>query len=179
MVTNQHLTEEELINGCLIGNRKSQEILYLRYSSAMFNLALRITNDHGHAEDALQEAFLDVFIHIKQFKGNSTLGAWIKRIVIRKSLKSQKGQTKTSDITHEMKEEILSWPLHSNGDDLEKAIHELPNGYRHIFVLAVIEGFTHEEIGNLLGIAPGTSKSQLHNAKKALKISLHAYNPTS
>lgn len=162
-------SEADLISGCLLQDRIAQRQLYDRYKKAMYTLACRITGDFDDANDVLQDSFLEVFRHLDQFRGDAKLGAWIKRIVVRKSVKKRRiiGWQQAEEDELEV---AVNW-----GDDeinvahLETAIFALPDGFRSIFVLAEIEGYTHREIGEMLNISEGTSKSQLFHAKRKLR----------
>ena len=141
----------------------------------MFTIAFRIINDYDNANDALQEAFIQVFRDIKQFKGNSTLGAWIKTIVVRTSIKKFKKEDVFIQLENHQNGETISWPEEMQGEDLEKAILALADGCRTIFLLIEVEGYKHKEVADMLNISEGTSKSQLHYAKKQLQILLKDY----
>ena len=161
-------SETELITGCLLHDRVAQRLLYDRYKKAMYTLAYRITGDFDDANDVLQDAFLEVFRHLDQFRGDSTLGAWIKTIVIRKSTKKKK-IVSWQNMEEEMGE-VINWGEDEiNVAHLETAIFSLADGFRTIFVLAEIEGYTHREIAVMLNISEGTSKSQLFHAKRKLR----------
>lgn len=161
-------TEAELISGCLLHDRVAQRVLYDRYKKSMYTLAYRITGDFDDANDVLQDAFLDVFRHLDQFRSEATLGAWIKKIVVRKSTKKKRIVIwQNTDIATE---EIINWGEDDiNVAHLEAAILMLPDGFRTIFILAEIEGYTHKEIAVMLEISEGTSKSQLFHAKRKLR----------
>ncbi|KQS27964.1 RNA polymerase sigma factor [Dyadobacter sp. Leaf189] len=161
-------TEAELISGCLLHDRIAQRRLYDRYKNAMYTLAYRITGDFDDANDVIQDSFLDVFRHLDQFRGESTLGAWIKTIVIRRSTKKKR------IVIWENIDDVavggVDWGEQEiNASHLETAILALPDGFRTIFVLAEVEGYTHREIAVTLGISEGTSKSQLFHAKRKLR----------
>jgi RNA polymerase sigma factor (sigma-70 family) len=163
------MTENELVESCLANNRFSQKTLYDRYKKAMYTLAYRITANFDDANDVLQDAFLDVFLGLKNYNFQSTLGAWIRTIVIRKAYKKINNK-KIIEIKPDYNENDL--PV--NYDDyaaeyLEKAILSLPEGYRTVFVMVEIEGFSHKEVATTLDINEGTSKSQLFQAKKRLR----------
>ncbi len=149
--------------------------MYDRYCDAMFTIAFRIINDYDNANDALQEAFIQVFRDIKQFKGNSTLGAWIKTIVVRTSIKKFRKEDVFTQLEIHHNGETISWPEEMQGADLEKAILALADGCRTIFLLIEVEGYKHKEVADMLNISEGTSKSQLHYAKKQLQILLKDY----
>ncbi|WP_138478823.1 RNA polymerase sigma factor [Dyadobacter bucti] len=160
--------EAELITGCLLHDRTAQRNLYDRYKKAMYTLAYRITGDFDDANDVLQDAFLEVFRHLSQFRGDSTLGAWIKQIVIRKSMKKRRVML-WQNLDENVAEPINWGDDEINAAHLETAILSLPDGFRTIFVLAEIEGYTHREIAVMLNISEGTSKSQLFHAKRKLR----------
>jgi RNA polymerase sigma factor (sigma-70 family) len=161
-------TEAELITGCLLHDRIAQRHLYDRYKNAMYTLAYRITGDYDDANDVLQDAFLEVFRHLDQFRGDATLGAWIKQIVVRKSTK-KKRIVIWQNVDDEAGESIDWGEASINVAHLQTAILALPDGFRTIFVLAEIEGYTHREIAGMLSISEGTSKSQLFHAKRKLR----------
>lgn len=170
------MSEIELVDACLENNRLAQKELYERYKQAMFTLAYRITGDFEQAADVLQEAFLKVFKHLGSFRRESTLGAWIKTILVRSAysqIRSGKLFIEPLDTSHVP--EQIDWGVFSNAEYLEKAIMDLPDGYRAVFTLVEIEGYAHKEVAELLGISVGTSKSQLFYAKKRLRETLQAY----
>jgi RNA polymerase sigma factor (sigma-70 family) len=161
-------SEAELISGCLLNDRIAQRQLYDRYKKAMYTLAYRITGDFDDANDVLQDAFLDVFRYLNQFRGEATLGAWIKQIVVRKSTKKKKVVAWQN--VEDYSGESIDWGNDDiNFAHLETAVLSLPDGFRTIFVLAEVEGYTHKEIAMMLGISEGTSKSQLFYAKRKLR----------
>lgn len=141
----------------------------------MFTIAYRITNDFDNANDALQEAFIQVFKDIKQFQKKSTIGAWIKTIVVRTAIKKLTKENAFSQLVNHQNGETITWPEAMRGEDLEKAILALPDGCRTIFLLLEVEGYKHAEVADMLNISVGTSKSQLNYAKKLLKVLLCDY----
>jgi RNA polymerase sigma factor (sigma-70 family) len=161
------MTEAELIDGCIQNNRFAQRTLYDRYKRAMYTLAYRLTGDFDEANDVLQDAFFDVFKNLGSFRKEASLGAWIKTIVARKAYRQFK---KVSFIDYsELITDTETWDETLNTEYLEKAILSLPDGFRTVFVMIEIEGFTHKEVAELLYISEGTSKSQLFHAKKRLR----------
>ena len=138
----------------------------------MFTITFRIINDYDIANDVLQEAFIQVFKDIKQFRGDSSLGAWIKTIVIRSSYKKLKKEESFNYTQFDQNGDSISWPDEMRGDDLEKAILSLADGCRAVFLLVEVEGYKHREVAELLNISEGTSKSQLNYAKKQLQMFL-------
>ena len=168
--------ERELVKGCTRSSRIAQRDLYYKYCDAMFTIAYRIVNNRDDAHDALQDAFIQVFRDIGQYRFDSTLGAWIKTIVVRTSLRllSKNRNLAFTDMEEAKSDEMILIPDTLNSEYLEKVILSLPDGYRTVFLLTEVEGYTHEETAAMLGISAGTSKSQLHHAKKMLKTRLSA-----
>lgn len=167
---------EHIIEGCRSNKRSAQKALYEAYCDAMFSTACRIVNNYDDAQDVLQDAFLEIFSHISQFRGESTIGAWIKTIVVRKALKKLKS-LKFNDIFEENgSETTLDFMNDFSGEYLEQLILSLPDGYRAVFLLIEIEGYNHGEVAAMLGISAGTSKSQLSRAKKFLRAKVDKIN---
>jgi RNA polymerase sigma factor (sigma-70 family) len=163
------MTETELISACVQNNRLAQRTLYDRYKRAMFTLAYRLTSDFDDANDVLQDAFLDVFRKLESFRGDATLGAWIRAIVVRKAYRKLEKHQFLELVDEIPADGLIDWGSSLDAEYLEKAIQSLPEGFRIVFVLIEIEGYTHRETAEILGIAEGTSKSQLFHAKKRLK----------
>jgi RNA polymerase sigma-70 factor (ECF subfamily) len=178
----------ELINQCRKGDRKAQSEIYRLYYKAMYNTCLRLVSFPAEAEDIMQEAFLSAFRKIDTYKGNVSFGAWLKRIVINKSidaLRQRKFRFETLD--HVKPDEVPE--LTSDNDDdmklpaelmvkqIKEAIQELSDGYRLVITLALIEGFDHEEIAQILSISKSSSRSQLTRARKRLMEILKSRRP--
>jgi RNA polymerase sigma factor (sigma-70 family) len=173
------LTELQLIEQCILGQRNAQRIVYERYNRAMFTTAYRITSDFELAGEVLQDAFLSVFRNMAQFEKRSTLGAWIKTIVVRTALKKIENKRVFEELPMDYAEKQVNWGAQPiDAEYLEQAIQKLPNGFRSVFVLAEVEGYTHREIAEMLNISEGTSKSQLFCAKKRLRETLILQNLT-
>jgi RNA polymerase sigma-70 factor (ECF subfamily) len=168
--------ERELVLGCTRNDRIAQRDLYTKYCDAMFTIAYRIVNNRDDAHDALQDAFIQVFRDIGQYRFDSTLGAWIKTIVVRTSLRqlSKNRNLAFADMDDVKSDEMILIPDTLDSEYLEKVILSLPDGYRTVFLLTEVEGYTHEETAKMLGISTGTSKSQLHHAKKMLRNRISA-----
>ena len=163
------MTEAELIEACINNNRLAQKDLYLRYCKAMYNVAYRITKDFDSANDVLQEAFVKIFRALPRFRKESTLGAWIKTIVVRTALSHIKKQKRFEPIDYRAESKVIDWGTSLDVEYLEQAIQQLPPGYRAVFVLIEVEGYPHKEVADMLGISVGTSKSQLFYAKRRLR----------
>ncbi|HSG68184.1 MAG TPA: RNA polymerase sigma factor [Bacteroidales bacterium] len=169
------LTEDQLVEGCRKNKRTIQKLLYDQYCDAMFTLAYRIVNDYDIASDALQEAFIQVFTDIGQFRGDASLGSWIKTITIRTAIRKIKKENTFRQADYFPNGETISWPEEMRGNDLEKAILALPEGARAVFLLIEVEGYKHREVAEILNISEGTSKSQLSYAKKLLQQELRDF----
>jgi len=169
---------QDIIEQCRGGDRKAQLQLYKLYYKAMYNTSIRIIKDEAEAEDIMQESFLTAFQKLNHYKGEVAFGAWLKRIVINNSIDAvQKNKLKTSidDKDYVLKEYELEnvqyeedEPEHSI-DNIYKTIDLLPDGYRVILSLYLLEGYDHEEIAGILEISGSTSRSQYIRAKKKLK----------
>ncbi|OJJ16614.1 RNA polymerase [marine bacterium AO1-C] len=167
---------QKLVESCKRGDRKAQYEIYKLYSKAMFNICMRITNDYAEAEDVLQEAFVDAFRKLDTFKGDATFGAWLKRIVINKSINHVK-KRKADFVSVDNMDFGEEPPQKLSGEDEElklqvkqvhRAIQQLPDGFRVVLTLYLLEGYDHREISEVLGITESTSKSQYNRAKKRL-----------
>jgi RNA polymerase sigma factor (sigma-70 family) len=170
--------EQLLLRGCLAQDRQAQYRLYQQYKTVMFSSALRILGDRALAQDALQEAFIDVFQGLTTFQQQSTLGAWIKTIVVRRALRTLRHEQRMEVYDQERHPEpLVAWHDNLTGEALDKAIGELPAGYRAVFCLVEVEGYSHREVADLLGTTEGTSKSQLHHAKRVLQRKLQYHYP--
>lgn len=167
---------QDHIDGCKNGDQKAQFQLYKLYYKAMFNTSLRIVCDTMEAEDIMQEAFLSAFEKINSYSGKVSFGSWLKKIVINRSLDSvsrNKAIFEDIDTHYELLEKAdesaLNDPdLEEKMEEIMKAINNLPDGYRIILSLYLLEGYDHDEIGEILDISSSTSGSQLSRAKQKL-----------
>jgi RNA polymerase sigma-70 factor (ECF subfamily) len=176
-------SEEEMINGCVKGNRRCQELLYLKFSRKMMGVCFRYTRAQEEAEDVLQESFIRIFKKIDQFRFEGSLEGWIRRVVLNTvfdHLRKQNIMIALSDI-NEYEELETGEDLFPDVDLdlLINAIRELSPGYRAVFNMFAIEGYSHKEISAILGISVGTSKSQYAAARRVLQKKLKVYAPTS
>jgi len=166
---------QEIIDRCREGDSKAQFQLYKLYYKAMYNVSLRIINDSMEAEDVMQEAFLSAFEKIETYKGEVSFGAWLKRIVINRSLDHLKKRKIQFEEVNEKTVQISDSGFETKEIDIQKikkAIQDLPDGYRVVLSLFLIEGYDHEEISSILGISNSSSRTQLLRAKNKLKILL-------
>jgi len=166
---------QEIIDRCREGDSKAQFQLYKLYYKAMYNVSLRIINDSMEAEDVMQEAFLSAFEKIETYKGEVSFGAWLKRIVINRSLDHLKKRKVQFEEVNEKTTQISDYDFETKEIDIQKikkAIQNLPDGYRVVLSLFLIEGYDHEEISSILGISNSSSRTQLLRAKNKLKILL-------
>lgn len=167
------IQHEELVEKCLSGDRRAQFAVYQTYSKAMFNICLRMMGKREEAEDMLQNAFVDVFTKLHSYRGEATLGAWIKRIVINSCLNELK-KKKIPVISTDVEFQDVEFQEYEEDFSLEdiqrikQAVATLPEGYRMVFSLYLLEGYDHGEISEILGISEGASKSQYSRAKQKL-----------
>ncbi len=167
-------SEKEIIDGCIRNESRFQQILYDKYAGKMYGICLRFAKSRFEADDILQESFIKIFKNLHRFKHSGSFEGWVRRTFVNTSINYYKKNLKHSQ-TQDIDDQ---WDLSSqqedpiakiSADDLLKLIHELPDGYRMVFNLYVIEGYSHREIGELMGISEGTSKSQLARARKSLQ----------
>jgi RNA polymerase sigma-70 factor (ECF subfamily) len=166
-------THKDLVEKSKLGDRKMQYKLYSLYVDAMLNVSIRIVKIKEDAEDVVQDSFIDAFKNLSTFKYESTFGSWLKRIVINKSINYLKVKRIPLVAIEEQEYWIPEKVEELDTDNLDigkvkKAIQQLPNGYQTIINLYLIEGYDHNEIGDILEISVSTSKSQYHRAKKKL-----------
>ncbi|MGB0522170.1 MAG: RNA polymerase sigma factor [Flammeovirgaceae bacterium] len=166
-------SEEELIAQCKKGKRDAQQELYSKYSDKMLALCIRYVGNQFEAEDVLVVAFMKIFEKIDQYSGQGNFEGWIRRIMVNESLmylRKQKHTKYHEDLeTAERETATELSDSHLEAEDLMKLIQALPDGYRIVFNLYAIEGFSHKEIAAQLEISEGTSKSQLSKARNMLK----------
>ncbi|HYG02899.1 MAG TPA: sigma-70 family RNA polymerase sigma factor [Chryseosolibacter sp.] len=174
--------EEELLKGCLRRDRAAQQHLFDRYSSKMFGICYRYVKNPMEAEDILVTAFTKIFERIDQFKGEGSFEGWIRRIMVNESLthlrksRTMYVETDLEQADREPNYEALS--DHLEAEDLMNLIQQLPAGYRVVFNMYAIDGYSHKEIAEHLGISENTSKSQLSRARVFLQKLLAQHNWT-
>ena len=167
------LSEKELINKCAKGERTAQKAFYDRYCRRMMAVCLRYARSTPEAEDMLQEGFVKIFNHLKSFRFESKLETWMTRIIINTALNYQRQKLYLLPMVDVedagLKEDESVSLADFNLSELMAIVQSLPDGCRVVFNLFAIEGYGHKEIGEMLGISEGTSKSQYNRAKNLLK----------
>lgn len=168
-------THRDIVEECKRGNRQAQFELYRLYAKGMYNICLRMVGRESDAEDLLQNSFIDVFSKLHTFRYQSSIGAWIKRIVVNNCINFLKRKR----IYFEDLNNAYEYEFSHQDDDLgggkvnvdaiKKALFQLPDGYRVVFSLYSLEGYDHKEIAQILNVTEATSKSQYSRAKKKLK----------
>jgi RNA polymerase sigma factor (sigma-70 family) len=169
------ILHDELVERCKKGDTRAFSTIYQKYAKAMYNTSLRIVNHTGDAEDVVQEAFTDAFRSLEDFSYKSTFGAWLKRIVINKSINQLRkrkmdlidiDKTNVGNLQEEDGPDELGIQL--KVEDIKKAVGLLPNGYRTVLTLYLFEGYDQEEIAEILQVSHATVRTQYMRAKKKL-----------
>lgn len=167
------LTEEEIIKGCRDNNPLAQKALFHRYGPQMLTVCKRYARHHMEAEDFLQEGYIRVFKYFHQFKEDATLGSWIRRIMINNALKNiSKSAFKNEQIgiaDNYDKDYDEGTFAKLSADEIMAIIQQLPKGYKIVFNLYAIEGYSHKEIAEMLNIGESTSRTQLLKARRMLQ----------
>ncbi|SNC65030.1 RNA polymerase sigma-70 factor, ECF subfamily [Hymenobacter gelipurpurascens] len=180
-------TDPELVAACLQGSAAAQEQLYQRFAPKMLAVCLRYLRHEFDAEDALARGFVKVFRGLGQFEGTGSLEGWVRRIMVREALnllRRRESVTLSIEDCHlgHLATEMPGADVELQAADLLRLVQELPAGYRAVFNLCALEGYTHPEVAELLGISEGTSKSQLSKARAVLQrqvAALHSSFSTS
>ncbi len=166
------MTEAELIQGLNKGEAKAHKAVYEKYAGVMLGICLRYLKNHLDAEEVMLTGLIKVFQHIGQFQNKGSFEGWMKRIMVNEAL----GFLRKKEPMHlAIEKDVLQVATDANAEqdlataDLLRLLHELPAGYRAVFNLYAIEGYSHKEIGELLAISEGTSKSQLSKARAMLQ----------
>jgi RNA polymerase sigma-70 factor (ECF subfamily) len=173
---------DQLVARCRKGEQRAQMELYNKYQKAMYNIALRIVNDTAEAEDVMQEAFINAFLKIDTFKGNSTFGAWLKKITVNLSINALNKRSKFKEVSYndQFKNEVYE----EIGIDSEEetknrkvqqillAMRSLKENYRIALELHLIEGYDYDEICEILKISPANCRTTISRAKESLRTKL-------
>lgn len=167
-------SQEEIIQGCQAGERRYQELLYKMMSSKMLGVCMRYAKDQFEAEDMMQTAFVKVFRNINAYRGEGSFEGWIRRIMVNTSIEVYRKNLRSLNVvdideTHDHQASTAFDMSRLNIADLMKLIRNLSDGYRLVFNMYAIEGYSHKEIAKELGITEGASKSQLSRARAILR----------
>ena len=171
------MTLEELILNCKNQDLKAQEELYKKFSGILFSVCLKYSPNYHEAEDNLQDAFITIFNRIEQFKGKGSFEGWMKRVTVNTVLQKYRKQRVFSLSNEEQLEEAVI-EIEDNAvplDFLLKIVQELPDRYRLVFTMYVLDDYAHKEISEIVGISVGTSKSNLARARGILKVKVEDY----
>jgi RNA polymerase sigma factor (sigma-70 family) len=171
------LSLDQLIQKCKKNDTKAQSDLYKLFSSKLFALCLKYSKNYAEAEDNLQDAFVTIFKKISQYENKGSFEGWLKRIVINTALQRYRSKG-VFDIVNEEQIEDISIEVENDTIDIAfllNSIQELPNRYRLVFNLYVLDGYSHKEIGEMLEITTGTTKSNLSRARMILKNKIENY----
>ncbi len=166
---------DQLIERCLRGDTLGYKELYVRYSKAMYNTCLRMLNNVAEAEDVLQESFIEAFKNLERFEHRTSFGGWLKQICINRSINQLKKRKidwvdmeKTGVHDHADENGIDEAETAMQVESVKKAIMKLPDGYRTVLNLYLMEGYDHEEIAEILNVAESTTRTQYMRAKQKL-----------
>jgi len=179
------ISDEKIINGCLSGKRRAYSMLYKKYAQPMLGLCMRYCRSLSEAEDVLQEGFIKIYKNIGNFKHKGSFEGWIKRIMINTAIDNY--QSSLKDAFHMSIESMEESMIHEENNQefpafresgisrekLMTLIQNLPEGYRMVFNMYAIDGFSHKDIAKELGISESTSKTQLLKARKKLKAEVN------
>ena len=167
------LSEESIIKGCLRGNQRAQRMFYEKFAPLMYPLCLRYVREISEAEDVMISGFMKAFDKIDTFSGKGSLSGWLRRIMINQALghlRKNKTMYLEVDLEAADNQPQMKWSAgHLEAEDRMKLGRQLPLGYRTVFNLYAIEGYSHKEIAEILGISENTSKSQLSRARGLLQ----------
>lgn len=174
------ISDDKIIEGCIANKRKAQQILFQKYHVVMLGLCARYSKSFMEAEDVMMEGFMIVYSKINNYKGEGSFEGWIKRIMINTAINNYRSNIKHyfhTDV-NEIEESIKTENINIEKTDekiIIKVIQSLPEGYRMVFNLYAVEGYSHKEIAEMLEIAESTSKSQLSKARKILREKLMVF----
>ena len=174
MMPSNHLpNDHDLIEGCLLGNPVMQKKLYDKYAPKMYGICLRYAANTEDAKDILQDGFVKVFINLSKFKAAGSFEGWMRRIFVNTAIEHYRRKNQLYAISENQEENIPNQDISAldelAAEDIIRLISELPNGYRTVFNLFAVEGYSHKEIATMMNITEGTSKSQYARAKAWLQ----------
>lgn len=172
-LSNQPVSDSDLIKECILGKRRYQEMLYSRFAGKMYAVCLRYTKDEEEAQDVLQDGFIKVFRNLEKFRGEGSFEGWVRRIFVNTAIEYYRKSNHHRPVTEKEERTIEDADINAldnlHEKEIIKLINELSPGYKTVFNLYVIEGYSHKEIAELMDISEGTSKSQLARAKAVLQ----------
>lgn len=173
MSSNHFLEDHDIIKGCLQNNASMQKMLYDKYAAKLYGIALRYAHDQEDAKDILQDGFVKVFQNLSKFKGTGAFEGWLRRILVNTAIEHYRRKNNTYEIQDAHEESVTDRDISAidkmAAADILNMVKALPNGYRTVFNLFAIEGYSHKEIAEMLNISEGTSKSQYARAKGLLQ----------
>jgi RNA polymerase sigma factor (sigma-70 family) len=171
--SNLNITDSDLIKGCLENDRRMQQELYNRFAPKMYGVCLRYTGNGDDAQDVLQDGFVKVFRKLDSFRSEGSFEGWIRRVFVNTAIEHFRRKHYMQPVTEREENTLESKTLTAldglSEKDILKLVQQLAPGYRAVFNLYVVEGYSHKEIGEMLDITEGTSKSQLSRAKVILQ----------
>ncbi|MCR5890086.1 sigma-70 family RNA polymerase sigma factor [Hymenobacter sp. J193] len=174
------MTEVELITACRQGSSRAQKLLYERFAGLMLGVCLRYLRQRDDAEEVMLMGFVKVFRALEQYRHEGSFEGWIRRIMVNEALgqlrRKEPLHLAIDDLTYDVPATAAEAESQLNADDMLALLADLPAGYRTVFNLYALEGYSHPEIGELLGISEGTSKSQLSKARAMLQRRIAAAN---
>jgi len=179
-VLKNNITEKDLVEGCIADKRQYQEALYKKYADKMFTVSLTYTDDEDEACDILQEGFIKVFRNLHKFNFEGSFEGWVRKIIVNTALEHYRKKVRQEEnlsVYETYIEPQIEGILDSiNANELIKLVNELPSKAAMVLKLYAIEGYSHKEISEQLGVTVGTSKSQLNRARFLLKKSISKTN---
>ncbi len=174
-MTNIIMTDTELVEQCIKGDQDCKKMLYEKYASTMLGVSLRYSSSLTEAEDMLQDGFIKVYRYLNKYSGNGSLEGWIRKIIVNTALNNYKRNQlwdkniEVGEFEKTVEDSRVSNNSNLNAEQLLKLISELPTGYKLVFNLFEIEGYSHSEIAEMLNISESTSRTQLKKAKEKLR----------
>jgi RNA polymerase sigma-70 factor (ECF subfamily) len=173
MQSNHLPNEHDLIEGCLLGNPVMQKNLYDKYAPKMYGICLRYAANSEDAKDILQDGFVKVYTNLSKFKAMGSFEGWMRRIFVNTAIEHYRRKNQLYAISENQEDNMPNQEVSAldalEADDIIRLISELPNGYRTVFNLYAVEGYSHKEISTMMNISEGTSKSQYARAKAWLQ----------
>lgn len=175
------ISDKDIVEGCIAGNPKYQKILYQRFANQLFGVCKRFTGSTAEAEDLLQDSFVKIFLNIKNFRNECSLGFWVKRLTINtlvshfRKKSSLKRAFEVDDLSEDIPDTSLPADVAIPMEVIVKMVNELPEGYRTVFNLKEIDGYDYAEIAEMLNCTNSTVRSQLYKAKQSLKSKIELW----